>query len=175
MCNMPLTFMSASTATREVILLSSIFFIASMASASGEIVFGDFVDTEIPSSHQGVEFLEELFDQYKPDTVLTHTLHDTHQDHRQVAWLSLSAFRNVSRLLAYETPRATGEFEPNYYVDISGFVKPKWDSLNCHLSQKKKRYLAYESMVNLASFRGSQVNVHAAEAFELIRYVEKMQ
>ena len=28
-------------------------------------------------------------------------------------------------------------------------------------------------MVNLASFRGSQVSLPAAEAFEVVRYVEK--
>jgi hypothetical protein len=29
-------------------------------------------------------------------------------------------------------------------------------------------------MVNLASFRGSQVSLPAAEAFEVVRYVEKL-
>jgi hypothetical protein len=29
-------------------------------------------------------------------------------------------------------------------------------------------------MVNLASFRGSQVNLSAAEAFEVVRFVEKL-
>ncbi len=138
-----------------------------------DVIFGEFADTEIPGTHKGVEFLENLFESYQPDTVLTHTLHDSHQDHRQVSWLSLSAFRNVPRMLAYETPRATGQFEPCYFVDISNFVKRKWDALSCHLSQKKKRYLAYESMVNLASFRGNQANLVAAEAFEVIRYVER--
>ncbi len=138
-----------------------------------DVVFGDFTDTEIPSSHKGVEFLENLFELYKPETVLTHTLHDTHQDHRQVAWLSLSAFRNAPRLLAYETPRATGSFAPAYFIDISGSVRIKWDALKCHFSQKEKRYLAYESMVNLASFRGNQANLSAAEAYEVLRYVEK--
>jgi LmbE family N-acetylglucosaminyl deacetylase len=138
-----------------------------------DVFFGDFPDTEVPTSHKGVDFLEKIYESFKPDTVLTHTLNDTHQDHRQVAWLSLSAFRNVSRLLGYETPRVTGSFCPNYFVDISGFVRSKWDALQCHHSQKDKRYLAYESMVNLASFRGSQVGLIAAEAFEVIRYIEK--
>jgi LmbE family N-acetylglucosaminyl deacetylase len=138
-----------------------------------EIIFGDFNDTEIPNNHQGVKFLEKIYDKYNPSTVLTHTTHDTHQDHRQVGWLSLSAFRNVQRLLAYESPRSTGEFSPNYFVDITGSVDCKWKSLQCHMTQKAKRYLAYESMVNLASYRGSQVNLRSAEAFEVIRFVEK--
>jgi LmbE family N-acetylglucosaminyl deacetylase len=139
------------------------------------VFFGNFTDTEIPNTHEVIRFLEEIFDKFKPETVLTHTTHDSHQDHRQIGWLSLSAFRNVSKLLAYETPRVTGEFSPKYFIDISNYVQRKWESLKCHESQKTKRYIAYESMVNLASFRGSQVDLGAAEAFEVIRYVEKIQ
>ena len=138
-----------------------------------EVHFGDFPDTEIPSSRKAIDFLESFCVSNQPDTVLTHTVNDTHQDHRQVGWLSLSACRNVPRILAYETPRVAPAFSPNYFVDVSDFIKDKWEALKCHLSQKTKRYLAYESMVNLASFRGSQVNLSAAEAFEVIRYVEK--
>jgi LmbE family N-acetylglucosaminyl deacetylase len=138
-----------------------------------QVYFGDFPDTEIPASHKVVEFLEEILEKHQAETVLTHSTHDSHQDHRQVGWLSLSAFRNVSRILAYETPRVTGDFSPTYFIDISKYVHSKWDSLTCHCSQKSKRYLAYESMINLASFRGSQVNLGAAEAFEVLRYVEK--
>ncbi len=138
-----------------------------------DVFFGDFKDTEIPGSHKAIKFLEDIYDEFKPDTVLTHTAHDSHQDHRQVAWLSLSAFRNVSKFLAYETPRAMGQFSPAYFVDISDYVKFKWEALKCHESQKSKRYLNYESMVNLASFRGSQVGLLAAEAYEVIRYIDK--
>jgi hypothetical protein len=45
--------------------------------------------------------------------------------------------------------------------------------LKCHISQSSKRYLTYESMVHLTSFRGGQVNLSFAEAFEVVRYVEK--
>ena len=137
-----------------------------------EVHFGDFPDTEIPSSHEVIDFLEKFYNESKADTVLTHTTNDMHQDHRQVGWLSMSAFRSVPRMLAFETPRVTPAFAPNYFVDISGYVKDKWTALKFHVSQGSKRYLAYESMINLASFRGSQVGLSAAEAFEVVRYVE---
>lgn len=140
-----------------------------------EVYFGDFPDSEIPCSRQAIDFLEAFFVANKPDTVLTHTIHDIHQDHRQVGWLSISAFRNAPILLAYETPRVTQTFSPTYFVDITNCVNDKWSALKCHFSQKTKRYITYESMVNLASFRGSQVSLPAAEAFEVVRYVEKMQ
>jgi len=138
-----------------------------------DVFFGDFKDTEIPSSHTAIKFLEDFYEKYQPDVVLTHTTHDTHQDHRQIAWLSLAAFRNVGKLLAYETPRATGQFSPTYFVEISDYIQFKWEALKCHLTQKSKRYLNYESMINLSSFRGSQVGLRAAEAYEVIRYVDK--
>jgi LmbE family N-acetylglucosaminyl deacetylase len=138
-----------------------------------EVYFGDFPDTEIPCSKQAIDFLEAFYVANKPEAILTHTVNDIHQDHRQVGWISMSAFRNAQKILAYETPRVTPAFSPTYFVDITNSVNDKWTALKCHFSQKTKRYITYESMVNLASFRGSQVSLPAAEAFEVVRYVEK--
>jgi LmbE family N-acetylglucosaminyl deacetylase len=140
-----------------------------------EVFFGDFPDSEIPCSRQAIDFLEAFYVANKPDTILTHTTNDIHQDHRQVGWLSMAAFRNAQRILAYETPRVTPAFSPTYFVDITNCVNDKWMALKCHFSQKSKRYITYESMVNLASFRGSQVGIPAAEAFEVVRYVERQE
>jgi LmbE family N-acetylglucosaminyl deacetylase len=115
-----------------------------------EIYFENFPDTEIPESFEAINCLEQYASKYQPDIVLTHSINDTHQDHRRVAWLAMSSFRNVPKVLAFETPRVR----------------------RCHVSQNEKRYLAYESTVNLASFRGSQVGIAAAEAFEIVKYVE---
>jgi len=139
-----------------------------------EVYFEDFPDTDIPSSFKAVDCLEQFAIKYNPDLVFTHTVNDTHQDHRQVGWLSMSAFRNVTKILAYETPRVRpAHFLPTYFVDITGCVDKKWEALKCHVSQQEKRYLAYESTVNLASFRGSQVGVREAEAFEIVKFVER--
>jgi LmbE family N-acetylglucosaminyl deacetylase len=139
-----------------------------------EVYFGDFPDTEIPCSRQAIDFLEAFYVANRPETILTHTVNDIHQDHRQVGWASMSAFRNAPQVLAYETPRVTHNFSPTYFVDITNSVNDKWTALKCHFSQKTKRYITYESMVNLASFRGSQVSLTAAEAFEVVRYVERL-
>jgi LmbE family N-acetylglucosaminyl deacetylase len=138
-----------------------------------EVHFGKFPDSEVPHSRKAIDFLEQIAIKNSPDIVLTHSTNDIHQDHRQTGWLSISAFRNIPRILSYETPRVTAQFAPNYYVDVSKSIDEKWKALQCHLSQKVKHYLAYESMVNLASFRGSQVGLRQAEAFEVIKYVEK--
>jgi len=138
-----------------------------------EIYFENFPDTEIPDSFETVNCLERYAIKYKPDVVLTHSVNDTHQDHRRIGWLAMAAFRNIPKVLAFETPRVRpAAFLPTYFVNITGCVDKKWEALRCHVSQNEKRYLAYESTVNLASFRGSQAGVAAAEAFEVVKYLE---
>ncbi len=138
-----------------------------------EVFFENFPDTEIPESFEAINCLEQYALKYQPDIVLTHSINDTHQDHRRVAWLAMSSFRNIPKVLAFETPRVRpAAFLPTYFVNITGSVEKKWEALRCHVSQNEKRYLAYESTVNLASFRGSQVGIAAAEAFEIVKYVE---
>ena len=140
-----------------------------------EVHFGDFPDTEVPSSSKAVKFLEAFYDKQKPETILTHSINSMHQDHRQVGWLSMAAFRFSPRILAYETPRVTSSFTPAYYVDISDNINEKLAALKCHGSQKTKPYIHVESIVSMAVFRGHQVNVNYAEAFEVVRFVEKPQ
>ena len=138
-----------------------------------EVFFEDYPDTQIPDSHEIIECLEKYAIKFKPEVVLTHTINDIHQDHRHVGWLSMSAFRNIPKILAFETPRVRpAAFMPNYFIDISESIAKKWEALQCHTSQQDKRYLAYESMISLSSFRGNQVGVKAAEAFEVVKYVE---
>lgn len=134
------------------------------------IHFGDFPDTAIPLSHDTIAFLErfggdDLWAAFIPSA------HETHQDHRNLAHACWSAFRGVQRLLAYESPSVTAQFQPNTFVDVNGHVKHKWRALNCHRSQvsQGKMYLQYRSITALAAFRGAQNGVRYAEAFEAIR------
>ncbi len=140
-----------------------------------EVHFGDFPDTELPNSSKAVKFLEAFYDNQKAETILTHSINSMHQDHRQVGWLSMAAFRFSPRILAYETPRVTSTFTPAYYVDISDSINEKLAALKCHGTQKNKSYIHVESIVSMAIFRGHQVNVNYAEAFEVVRFVEKPQ
>jgi LmbE family N-acetylglucosaminyl deacetylase len=138
-----------------------------------EVHFGDFPDTEIPASHEAVRFLETFVNKENPETILTHSVNSMHQDHRQVGWLTVAAFRTAPRILAYETPRVTSEFTPVYYIDISDSIKEKCDALKMHNSQNGKKYINFDAIIAMASFRGQQVNVKYAEAFEVVRFVEQ--
>ena len=48
-----------------------------------EVHFGDFKDADIGCSHRLIDFLETFSRENKLETVLTHTVNDIHQDHRQ--------------------------------------------------------------------------------------------
>ena len=42
-----------------------------------EVHFGQFPDTELPSSHEAINFLEQFCLRNNPDLVLTHTVNDS--------------------------------------------------------------------------------------------------
>src|SRR5512136_2551302 len=70
-----------------------------------EVYFENFPDTEILDSFEAINCLEQYALKYQPDIVLTHSINDTHQDHRRVGWLAMASFKNISKVLAFETLR----------------------------------------------------------------------
>ncbi|MGB2754697.1 MAG: PIG-L deacetylase family protein [Phycisphaerae bacterium] len=136
------------------------------------VFFGDFEDTRVPDSFDTVNFLEQFCDE-RTWAVFVSSPDEAHQDHRHTALCSMAAYRNVRRLLAYETPSTTAGFLPTAFVDVTGYIRRKWQALRCHRSQlaKCRTYLEYRSMRGLAGFRGRQAGVRFAEAFQTIRFV----
>jgi len=128
----------------------------------------NFPDTKIPDDHDVIDKIEKVVEEFKPDRVYTHSVKDTHQDHRKVAYATLAAARRVSEILAYESPSLYLDFRPNYYVDISDFIEEKIKSLNLFVSQNSKEYMKIEAIRGLARFRGLP-QTKFAEAFETIR------
>ena len=64
-------------------------------------------------------------------------------------------------------------FNPNYYVDISKLMNKKKKALKCYKKQLKPypNPLSYKNIINLSRYRGSEVNLNYAEAFEAIRTI----
>jgi len=62
--------------------------------------------------------IEIVVNEFKPDIVFTHSIHDIHQDHRAVHDATLRACRNLSTILCYESPSITQDFQPNVFVNI---------------------------------------------------------
>lgn len=132
----------------------------------------EFPDTEIPQGHEAIAKLEKVIKDFNPRRVYTHSVKDTHQDHRNTAFVTLSAARFVPEIFAYESPSLYLNFNPNYYVDISPYIDRKIDILNKFATQNGKEYMKINAIRGLSQFRGLAPSVSHAEAFEVVRILK---
>ena len=133
----------------------------------------DYQDTMIPQDHTVIDMLEKLISEVNPQRIYTHSVKDTHQDHRNVAYATLAAARNVSEIFFYESPSLYLDFNPTYYVDISEFIDEKLNILNLFVTQNSKDYMKIEALKGLAQYRGLATKISYAEAFETFRILRK--
>ncbi len=132
----------------------------------------NYPDTNIPQTHDVIEKLEKIVEEFKPQRIYTHSTKDTHQDHRTVAYATLAAARFVPEIFCYESPSLYLNFQPNYYVDITNFIKNKTEALNTYATQNSKDYMKIDAIKGLAQFRGLVTSVKYAEAFEAIKILK---
>ena len=66
-------------------------------------------------------------------------------------------------------------FIPNYYVDISGYMDEKLETMRIYDSELGEHPFPRSEKIleALATFRGASVGVEYAEAFQLIKYIDK--
>jgi LmbE family N-acetylglucosaminyl deacetylase len=135
----------------------------------------DFPTKDIPYDSTTVEALNRLLDARRPELVISHWPHDTHQAHRSVALATLSAARYVRSIIMYEPIFPAGRsyvaFRPQLYVDIGHHLEKKEQALRAHVSQWRKYGDAWIDAVRARShMRGYEIGVRHAEAFEVVRY-----
>jgi LmbE family N-acetylglucosaminyl deacetylase len=141
-----------------------------------ELEILDFTTKQIPYDFRVVEAIEAPLRKFKPDVVLTHWPHDTHQDHRAASLASISACRYFNSILFYEpmTPsgRSYSPFRPQVYVAVSPeAVQAKRDSLLAHDSQYKKYGgLWLDAVIARGVHRGYEIGVAHAECYETLRW-----
>ena len=65
------------------------------------------------------------------------------------------------------------QFFPNYYEDISKFIKKKLNILDIYKSEIQRFPFPRSKKVvlSLANLRGSEINKKAAEAFEVMKWI----
>ena len=136
-----------------------------------EIFFGGLRDTKIHDGIETILVIEKIVDKVKPDIVYAHTFKDTHQDHRNSAYATLSAARRCKQILMYETPNTLKEFFPQVFTDIEKTFDVKKKALQLFGRESERFWLAAKAIEGLAVFRGFQAGVRVAEAFEVGRFV----
>lgn len=112
---------------------------------------------------------------------------DIHKDHTHIFYASLVAARpinncSVKRIYAYETlsetewapPSADEFFIPNVFINIEESIAHKLKAMEFFKSQLNEfpHPRSLKALQALASYRGSTVSCHAAEAFMLIREID---
>jgi LmbE family N-acetylglucosaminyl deacetylase len=119
------------------------------------------------------EALEQIALSCSPDVVLAPSRDDAHQDHRTVAEIVPTVFRD-QLYLAYEVPKWDGDLgRPSLYIPLAADVaKRKVEMLNqCFPSQRNRDWWDDEVFLGLARLRGMECRASYAEAFTCTKSV----
>ncbi len=139
-----------------------------------EVIWGGYRDTQLVTDSQSIRLVEEKIRRIQPMFIFAPYNADTHQDHRNLSSIVLSAARNHRNILFYETPTTTPHFQPNVFVDIGSVLDRKMKALLAHNSQVMKTNITdlpiVEMAASTATFRGLQCRVKSAEGFMSVRY-----
>ena len=127
-----------------------------------------------PSFRQ--ELLEKMVAIHRrlnPDLVLLPCSFDIHQDHQVINQEGIRAFKH-STIFGYELPQNITTFKNSAFVVIENKdIQIKINALSEYRSQTFRPYASKEFITSLAYLRGVQCGANYAEAFELIRLIER--
>ncbi len=132
--------------------------------------------------------ISSIFREVEPEIIYCLNRSDAHSDHRftfDAVMACTKSFRYpyVKRVLLYECISETEfapalpekVFQPNYFVDISNFFDKKLALMKIYRSEIGEHPFprSLRNIEALAVFRGASVGVEFAEAFQLIKFIDK--
>ena len=135
-----------------------------------------------------VNKISHIFQELKPETIYVMNRSDAHSDHRIVFDAVMSCTKSfrypyVKKVLMYECISETEfapilperVFQPNYFVDISDFLFNKIEIMKIFDSELGEHPFprSIKNIEALATYRGATIGVNYAEAFQLIKYIDK--
>lgn len=137
----------------------------------------------IPIIEIGKQIEAQMAD-FRPDTVLTHYGRDANSDHRHVFDAVLAATRPipgtpVRTVMSFEIPSSTewrfvDTFQPGCFIDIDADIDAKVAAFDCYAETEGRAFpfpRCDEGLRTLARYRGMQVGLRHAEAFQIVRCV----
>lgn len=140
-----------------------------------DLFFGGLEDTKVHDGRESIDIIEKIIDKVKPDIVYAPTPKDTHQDHRNTGYATMSACRRCKMILLYEGASTQSNFFPQVFVDVTKAFELKKRATRVFGSQINDHLGGYSSAVKgvegLAKYRGYQAGVDVAEAFEVGRFI----
>jgi N-acetylglucosamine malate deacetylase 1 len=134
----------------------------------------DYKVRHFPANRQEIlEDMVRLNRSLKPDLVFCPSTFDIHQDHQTISQEARRAYKNTT-LLGYEFIWNNYQFATSCFVTLSeDDIQKKVDAMECYKSQSKRLYAKDKLIRGIANYRGLQVQVEFAEAFEAIRWIIK--
>ncbi len=144
----------------------------------GDLRFLEIESDEFEYNRRLVGQIDALLKEIDPELIYTHWDQDSHQDHNNLSRGVMSATRkNRCSVLMYEQTIpggiVPGGFKAQSFVDVSDFIDRKIESIRAHESQHELNGdLWLQGVRGRASYRGFQINVAYAEAFEVIKEIE---
>lgn len=145
-------------------------------------------ELDMVPQQQIIDTLASVMNRVEPNVVYCVGPSDVNTDHDIVYRCMMSATKpsyatSIRDILLYEVPSSTNwafpgkaaKFQPNVYVDIEATIDRKIRILDLFGSELKDypHPRSKEAVKALAMYRGSSVNVKYAEAFCLVRRIEK--
>jgi N-acetylglucosamine malate deacetylase 1 len=151
-----------------------------------DLVLGDLPDQQLDTLSQCdvANKVHELVAESEPTIIYTHFGGDINRDHRVLAEAVLVAARpysapSVKEILMFETPSSTewgspsltAPFQPNVYVDVSGFLERKLEAFGRYTAEVRPdpHPRSLTALAERARYWGSVINRPSAEAFVLVR------
>jgi LmbE family N-acetylglucosaminyl deacetylase len=117
------------------------------------------------------DILEDVARSCAPDLIIAPSRGDAHQDHRIIAEIVPTVFRDQI-YLAYEIPKWDGDFSrPSMYFPLStDIVRRKVELLHkCFPSQRTRDWWDDQVFLGLARLRGMECRTTYAEAFACMK------
>ena len=122
------------------------------------------------------DILEEMIrirSEIDPDIVVLPSSYDTHQDHAVINQEGFRAFKR-STILGYEIPWNNRQIDLTYFNGVNKIcIDKKIEALSAYKSQLFRASNYADLVTSLGIQRGSQVGLEYAEAFEVIRLVDR--
>lgn len=140
------------------------------------------------SLHTLIPKISDIFNEVKPEVIYVMNRSDAHSDHRitfDAVMACTKSFRYpfIKKVLMYECISETEfapvlpekVFQPNYFVDITSYFQKKLEILAIYESEMGEHPFprSNKNVEALSTFRGASVGVIYAEAFQLLKYIDK--
>ena len=132
--------------------------------------------------------ISKIFTEVEPEIIYTLNRSDAHSDHRVIfdaVFSCTKSFRYpyIKQVLMYECISETEfapalpekVFIPNYFIDITDFIEGKLEIMSVFKSELGSHPFprSLDNIKALAMYRGASVGVNFAEAFQLLKFIDK--